>query len=529
MLIAAVDQGSSSTKGALIDETGAVRARAEVKVSVRRERASVTHDPEELLASVLRVLAELEKERRPDAVALACQRSTCLVWERESGRPLTPALSWQDLSAAERAKELEPYTLEITQRTGLRLSPYYAGSKLGMLLDEAAHLRRRAEGGEVVAGTLDTFLVHRLTGRPSTEPGHAGRTLLYALDDDRWDPALCDAFGVPAAALAELLPSADARGVLLPSAGRGLAGVPFLALLGDQQAALLGNGGAGGGGAGVGDGTGGGAGAAGPRALPPQRGTDGDRVAVVHFGTGAFALTATGEAPLRHPGLLAAVAWSRRGAAGAHERHFQLEGSVNSAGSAVEWALRLRDGAPAAAAASVGDALAALGAAELDPERLPDFLPGFVGVGAPWWHPHPGATFASLALTQGPDELVAAVLVGVVQRVVDCVHAFAAAGVGPALLRASGRLAALPAVAGLLADLSGLPVEVVAEEEAGLRGAARLAALALGASPATLTFTPPLRGRREPRWPEARRVRVRARWRAFVDAAAALPAPSALP
>ena len=434
-------------------------------------------------------------------MALACQRSTCLLWERDSARPLTAALSWQDLSARERAAALEPYAPEIARRTGLRVSPHYAGAKLAMLLDEHPDLRRRAERGEVLAGTLDAFLVHRLTGEPSTEPGHAGRTLLYDLDADRWDEALCQTVGVPPAALPPLLPSAGPRGALAGDAWRGtpLAGVPLLALAGDQQAALVGNGG-----------------------HDAEAGAG--CVAVVHFGTGAFALVETGESPLRHAGLLAAVAWSAAGGVpGGARRRFQLEGSVNSAGSAVDWALRLRGGSTSQRGGDATD-LAALGAAELDPERLPDFLPGFVGVGAPWWLPHGGATLGSLTLAHGPDDLLRGVLAGVAQRVADCLQAFAAAHVAPSVVRASGRLAALPALAGLVADLSGLPVEVVAEEEAGLRGAARLAALALGAGEATLAVPPPLRARHEPRWPEARRVRVRARWRAFVDAAAALPA-----
>ncbi|HXT21953.1 MAG TPA: FGGY family carbohydrate kinase, partial [Thermoanaerobaculia bacterium] len=243
MLIAAVDQGSSSTKGALLDESGAVHARAEAPVEVRREGSGVTHDPEELFDSVRKVLVELAGVARPDAVALACQRSTCLLWERDTTRPLTPALSWQDLSARERAAELEPYALEIARHTGLRLSPYYAGSKLGLLLDCDADARRRAERGEVIAGTLDAFLVHRLTGAPSTEPGHAGRTLLYDLDNDRWDEALCKSFRVPPAALPELQPSAGPRGTLRGDAWQGtpLVDVPLLALVGDQQAALIGN------------------------------------------------------------------------------------------------------------------------------------------------------------------------------------------------------------------------------------------------------------------------------------------------
>lgn len=476
LLILAVDQGSSSTKGALVDDAGVVHARAEAAVGVDRAGSRVTHDAEELLGSVRRVLAELARAGTPDAVALACQRSTCLLWERDGGRPLTAALSWQDLSAAGRLAALMPRAAEVARRSGLRLSPHYAGPKLALLLDEQPPARRRAEAGAVVAGTLDAFLVHGLTGLPSTEPGHAGRTLLYSLDEDRWDPELCAAFDVPERALPALLPSAAARGVLR---GGALDGVPLLVLLGDQQAALVGNGGAG-------------------RAAT--------RVAVAHFGTGAFALTGTGAAPLRHEGLLSAVVWS------AGDRRFQLEGSVNSAGSAADWAVRL-----------TGADLAAVGAGELEPEALPLVLPGFAGVGTPWWRGRPGATITGLRLTHGPDALLAAVLAGVAQRLVDCLEAFEAAGVPPFTVRASGRLGALPALAGLLADASGVPVEVVAEEEAGLRGAARLAAVALGADEAALDAPPPLRGRREPRWREARRDSLRARWRGFVAAAAELP------
>ncbi|HEV8629830.1 MAG TPA: FGGY family carbohydrate kinase [Thermoanaerobaculia bacterium] len=494
MLIAAIDQGSSSTKGALLDERGAVRARAEAPVGLRREGDTASHDAEELLASVAQVLVELSRAGAADAVALACQRSTCLLWERDGGRPLTRALSWQDLSATERVAGLQPHAAEIAARTGLRLSPYYAGGKLGLLLDATRGARAGAERGEVVAGTLDAFLVHRLTGQASTEPGHAGRTLLYALDEGRWDEGLAGRFGIPLAALPELLPSAGPRGSVRRGAlaDGALAGVPLLALLGDQQAALVGNGGSG---AAAGD----------------------ERVAVAHFGTGAFTLVEVGEAPRRHEGLLAAVAWSQ-----AASRRFQLEGSVNSAGSAVDWALRL-------VGAGV-DLLAEVGGGELDPERLPAFLPAFVGLGAPWWRPAPGALLGGISFATGGRELLATVLAGVAQRLCDCLEAFAAAGMAPAVVRASGRLASLPGLAGLLADLSGLSVEVVAEEEAGVRGAARLAALAAAALPAAaLGATPPLRLRRAPHWDAARRLRVRRSWGDFVAAAGAAAAGSTGP
>ena len=258
MLVAALDQGSSSTKGALIDaRTGRTLAAARAAVAIDRRGERAEHDPEAVLASVRRVIDELAAAGRPAALALACQRSTCLLWERASGRPLTAALSWQDTSAAARVRELAPAGDEVARRTGLRLTPYYAAPKLARLLDETPGARGRADGGEVVAGTLDAFLVHRLAGSPSTEPGHAGRTLLYDLDSGAWDPGLCARFRVPEAALPELRPSVGERG---PVPWPGGSAVPLLAAVGDQQAALVGNGG-------------------------ERKG-----VVVAHFGTGAFVL-----------------------------------------------------------------------------------------------------------------------------------------------------------------------------------------------------------------------------------------------
>ena len=489
MLVAAVDQGSSSTKGALLDaRTGEAVAVASAPVAIHRDGERAEHDPEAVLASVRRVLDELATAGRPAALALACQRSTCLLWERAGGRPLTVALSWQDTSAASRVRELAPLAGEVARRTGLRLTPYYAGPKLARLLDETPGARERAAAGELVAGTLDAFLAHRLAGRPTTEPGHAGRTLLYALDAGGWDSWLCARFGVPEAALPELLPSVGARGAVTWAGEDGA--VPLVAVAGDQQAALVGNAG------------------------------EDDTVVVAHFGTGAFVLAGAGQAPRRHPGLLAAVAWSR----GA-ERRFQLEGSVNSAGSAVEWAARL-----------AGVALPDLPDDPLDPERLPLCLPGFVGVAAPWWVPTPGALVAGVRLEHDALALLRGTLAGVAMRVADCVESLVEAGLAPRVVRASGRLATLAPLAQLLADTTGLPVEVMAEEEAGLRGAARLAALALAsggdaaAGPATGPRLPDwplrMRERREPSWGAARRSAARSRWRDFVAAATAvLPAP----
>jgi glycerol kinase len=472
MLIAAIDQGSTRTKGVLVDAGERVVSVAEREVAQQVDGVRVEHDPDDLLSGVCDVLAELCRAGRPDAVALACQRSTCLIWERATGRPLTPAVSWQDRRAAPLAAALRDQAAEVARRTGLRLSPHYAAPKLAGLLAALPHGLERARDRELTAGTLDAFLVRRLAGVAATEPGHAGRTLLYDLQRDAWDPWLCELFGVPAEALPALRPSAGAWGEV--------EGVPLLAVLGDQQAALLGHGGW-------------------------EEG-----VVAVHFGTGAFVLAATGERLLRHDGLLTAVL-----AATPETRRFQLEASVNSAGSAVDWACRL-----------TGERIQDWQDRALDPELLPLVLPAFTGAAAPWWRPEASGVVAGLGLATSGADLVGGVLAGIAMRVLDGVEALKDAGVAVRVLRLSGKLAGLSGLSGLLADAGGFQVEVAAAEETGLLGASRLAfAVLTGGEPSAAA--PPIRSRRDPRWPPERSRAARERWRAFAAAALDLPGPIA--
>ena len=460
--IAVVDSGSSSTKGAVVDVDGRHLAEASRPVGRRVDGDRVEHDPAAIAEGVEGVLEELVADHRVSAIALTCQRSTCLVWDRESGRPLTPARSWQDTAEADRVAALAEHGDEVRHRTGLPLSPHYAAPKLAALVESLDGGARRAAEGELVAGTLDAFLCRRLTGDDTTEPGHAGRSLLYGLEADDWDPWLCELFGVPAAALPELAPSAGERGRWRDT--------PLVALAGDQQAALVGHGGW------------------------------EARLAIAHFGTGAFVLASTGPELLRHSGLLSAVLASTSG-----ERRFQLEGSINSAGSAVDWACRL-----------TGERLEAWGERELDPAALPWMLPAFAGVAAPWWRSRARAAVAGLTLDHGGEELLGGVLAGLAMRVVDVLEALAQAGVALESLRVSGKLTRLEGLVGLVADAGGLPVEVAAEEEAGIDGIARLARLASGAAHPEVA---PAGRVREPRWPEARVAEAREGWRRFVERA----------
>ena len=399
-----------------------------------------------------------------EALGIACQRSTCLIWERDTARPLTPALSWQDRSQAARVAEMADRAGLVQEITGLRLSPFYAAPKLAALLDGIPSGRDRALDGELVAGTLDAFLVHRLTGSPSTEPATAGRTLLYDLESGDWSAALCELFGIPLQALPALRTSADSWG--------NFRGIPLLAVLGDQQASLLGHGGW-------------------------RQGTT-----ATHFGTGAFVLASTGTDAIRHPGLLTAVLASTP-----RQRRFQIEGSVNSAGSAVEWARSL-----------TGQEYARWADRALEPGTI-QVLPSFAGTAAPWWRADSSAVIRGLDASSTGEDLFAAVTVGVGQRVLDCVATIQQAGLEIDVLRVSGKLTRLRGLMQFLADAGQMPVEVSAEEETGALGLVRLIRAQIEADDSALSATPSPSARFDPDWTPDQAQDLRARWLSFVETA----------
>ena len=462
-LVAAVDLGSTFAKGGLYSPDGRCLQRESIPVRATVDGSNVEHDPHELLSSVETLLDRLRSAGPVSAIGLTCQRSTCLLWERSRGRALTSAVSWQDSSATGVVDRLARHAQEVVSRTGLRLSPYYAAPKLSRLLDSQPGLRRRAESGEVLAGTLDAFLIHRLTGGPSTEGGHAGRTLLYNLEADAWDPTLSRLFGIPEVCLPPIVPSIGDRGEWR--------GIPLTAVAGDQQAALLAH--------------------------------DGwnEEVTAAHFGTGAFVLTGTGDRLLRHSGLLSAVL-----ASSSSERHFQLEGAVNSAGSAMDWISE-----------ATGLGPAEWGQDPLEPERLPRVLPAQSGLGAPWWRPEIRTVVEETGSHSSPRDLADGVLVGLAMRIVDCFEALAAAGARSEVFRLSGKLTRCRALVDLIADLTQVRVEVSKEEEPGLAGIARLAAHALEPDSVSLGGATPVGYTRDPEWPLERAQAARSGWRSFVE------------
>lgn len=457
-IVAVIDQGSTATKGAVATPEGRLLFTTELPVERRVDGDRVEHDPLDLLTSVRTVLARCREAQPVDAIGLTCQRSTCLLWNAKDGQPLTSAISWQDRREQNRVRALRDRHFEVASRTGLRLSPHYAAPKLAGLLDADPGLRAGAENGDIQGGTLDAFLIRHLTGAAVTDPTHAGRTLLYNLHEDAWDPELCALWGLPAAMLPELRPSAGPRGAVD-------GGEPLLASVGDQQAALLGHGGW----------------------------TAG--VTAVHFGTGAFVLSGIGNVDRRHPGLLTAVLAST-----STERRLQLEGSINSAGSAVD-----------AMSRKTGQRPSDWSQRSLDDLSPPWILPAMSGLGAPWWRPEL-SDLLPRDVQGTPEALFAGILNGLAHRVTDITEAMSSAGPPISALRTSGKLTRISGLMQRLADLTGTPVEVSKEEEAGLRGLARLVSGTLDV-PADES----LARRFEPRWDRSRARAERQRWLAFLQ------------
>ncbi len=455
----------------------------------------VEHDAEEIWRVSRRVMAEALRHarlRRGElrAVGLTNQRETTLVWERASGRPLHRALVWQsrqseDVCARLRAAGHEPL---LRERTGLLLDPYFSGSKLTWLLERLDPERRRSRAGELLFGTIDTWLAWQLSGGRVhvTEPTNASRTLLFDVHRRCWDDELLALFDVPRALLPELRPSV---GVFAPVDGRVFAeeggdarelldGVPLAGIAGDQQAALFG------------------------------QGCFEAGQAKNTYGTGAFVVLHTGSRPARSAsGLLTTLCCDASGAPA-----YALEGSIFVAGAAVQW---LRDELELIRTADETDALA---------RSVPDtagvhVVPAFTGLGAPWWDAR--ARGAVFGLTRGANRrhLVRATLESIAYQTRDVIEAMNRdAGVPLRELRVDGGAAANDFLMQFQADLLGVPVVRPASVEATVAGAAQLAGLAVGFWRDATELLDARAGARvfAPAMPEVERERLYAGWRQAV-------------
>jgi glycerol kinase len=450
-ILLALDQGTTSSRALVFDESGECLAMAQREHrQIFPHPGWVEHDPVEIWDHQLAVARAALAEAGVAAAELAAlgitnQRETVVLWERASGRPLANAIVWQDRRTAPDCERLRAAGLEpsIAARTGLRLDPYFSATKLAWLLDHLPGARRAAAAGELAFGTVDSWLIWRLTGGRvhATDATNASRTLLFDLATGDWSPELLAAFDVPAAVLPAVRGSSEVYGETEPALLG--AAVPIAGVAGDQQAALFGQ-----------------------ACLRPG-------MVKNTYGTGAFLLLHTGAHPIhsRH-GLLASPAWRLGGAT-----DYALEGSVFTAGAVVSW---LRDGLGLIPRAADVEALAA---------SVPDsggvvLVPAFAGLGAPHWDPH--ARGALLGITGGTTaaHLARAALESIALQVADLLDAMAAdSGLAPTVLRVDGGAAANDLLLQLQADLAGVPVARPAMREATALGAANLAALAVGSVP----------------------------------------------
>jgi glycerol kinase len=482
--IAAIDQGTTSSRCMVFDEAGAVAAVAQKEHRQIFPRPGwVEHDAAEIWANVQEVtgaaLAKLAIGPADlAAVGITNQRETTLIWEAASGRPIANAVVWQDVRTDALIADLarEGGQDRFRALTGLPLATYFSGPKIRWLLDEIPGARGTAERGELLFGTMDSWLVWNLTGRHLTDVTNASRTLLMNLETLDWDETLLAAIGVPRAMLPQIRSSAEVYG-----RGRGvLEDVPVASALGDQQAALFGQ-----------------------TCFAPGE-------AKCTYGTGAFLLMNTGEAPVASAhGLLTTVGY-RIGEAPAV---YALEGSIAVAGALVQW---LRDKLGLISNAADIEALAA---SVVDNGGCA-FVPAFSGLFAPRWRPDARGVIAGLTAYIGKGHIARAALEAVAWQTREVVEAMAADGGAPlAALRCDGGMTANTLMMQILADALGVAVVRPKILETTCLGAAYAAGLAVGfwPDPASLRA----HWREDGRWtpavsPESREIGY-ARWNKAVD------------
>jgi glycerol kinase len=484
--ILAIDQGTTSTRAIVYDSSGRSCGSAAKELRQHYPRPGwVEHDPEEIWQSVAAVVPHALQAAGIDASRLAAigltnQRETVVLWERSSGRPVHRAIVWQDRRTGDFCRQHQAEEDWLRERTGLLLDPYFSATKLRWLLQQDAALARQAEAGGLAAGTIDSFLLWRLTGgRHLTDRTNASRTLLLNLKAAQWDEELCRYFGVPLGLLPEVRASCDDHGVTA-ELGFLPAGVPIQGVAGDQQAALFGQ-----------------------CAFAPGE-------AKCTYGTGAFFLQHLGGQPIlsRHRLLTSLAAGTPQ------SLEYVLEGSVFVAGAAVQW---LRDGLRLLETAAASEQLAR----QSDADQPVLFVPGLVGLGAPHWVPEARGVLFGLTRGTTSAELARAVLEGVAYQVADLVDA-AAQDAGKYLhaLHVDGGMAGNRWFLQCQADVLALPVIPAAAPEATALGAAYLAGLHCGFWPSVdaLRRLNRAEDRIEPKLDEETRRQRLALWRRAVVA-----------
>lgn len=456
--ILAIDQGTTSSRAILFDDKMKVVGSGQKEFTQHYPASGwVEHDPEEIWSSVVTTVKAALKNAGCEAsdvaaIGITNQRETVVIWDKATGKPIHNAIVWQDRRTALLCQKLKKQGLEktFTKKTGLLLDPYFSGTKIAWVLDKVKGARRRAEKGELLAGTIDSFLIWRLTGGKvhATDATNASRTLVYNIERNVWDDELLAILNIPAKMLPEVKDCADDYGVT----EKGLFGaeIRILGVAGDQHAATIGQ-----------------------ACFEPG-------MMKSTYGTGCFALLNTGSDLVRSKNrLLTTIAYRLNG-----KTTYALEGSIFIAGAAVQW---LRDGIKVIGKAEQSGVLAATA----DPTQNVYLVPAFVGLGAPHWDADARGAIFGLTRNSGPAEFARAALESVAYQTRDLLDAMRKDWKGASaktVLRVDGGMVASDWTMQRLADILDAPVDRPTILETTALGAAWLAGSKAGVWPKTKDF-----------------------------------------
>jgi glycerol kinase len=485
--VLALDQGTTSSRAILFDHSGAIAAMAQKEFAQFYPQSGwVEHDPMEILTSQMACAVEAlgkvgARPRDLSAIGITNQRETVIVWERATGKPVYPAIVWQDRRTAAFCSDLETRGAgeNISNRTGLVIDPYFSATKVRWILENVAGARAQAERGELAFGTVDSWLIWHLTSGAHhvTDVTNASRTLLFNVVEGKWDPELLRIFGIPESLLPEVVWSSERVGEVTTSLGLG--GVPIAGIAGDQQAALFGQ-----------------------LCWSPGEAKN-------TYGTGCFLLQNIGTTFVRSRHKLITTI-----AASAQKRlEYALEGSVFIGGAVVQW---LRDNLRLIGSSAEVEALAA---GEPDTGGVV-FVPAFVGLGAPHWDPHAGGLLIGLRRDTRAGHIARAALESIAFQVADVLQAVQSETNSPLpALRVDGGAAVNDLLMQFQADVLNVPVVRPRVTETTALGAAYLAGLAVGfwGSPDELRAMRQDDVRFDPKMDKAEAATKRARWHRAVE------------
>jgi len=445
--ILSIDQGTTSSRAMLFDENGHAVFTAQQEFTQFFPRDGwVEHNPEEIWTKTLGVVQEAIEHaslagRQIAAIGITNQRETTVVWDRSSGEPVYNAIVWQDRRTADFCERLraQGHEASVAAKTGLLLDPYFSGTKINWILENVRGARARAEKGELAFGTIDSFLIWRLTAGKShsTDATNASRTLLFNIHDQCWDSELLELLSIPESLLPEVLDCAADFGTTSKDLLK--AEIPIAGVAGDQQAALVGQ-----------------------ACFEPG-------MIKSTYGTGCFMMLNTGEQALSSSNkLLTTVGYRLNG-----KTTYALEGSIFVAGAAVQW---LRDGLGIIDSAEQTEAMAA----SLESNHGVYLVPAFTGLGAPHWDPDARGAIFGITRDTGPAQLVRATLESVCYQTFDLLEAKRRDGLTPTRLRVDGGMVQNNWLCQFLSNLLNIIVERPAQTETTALGAAYLAGLQVG-------------------------------------------------